>query len=72
MKVRLLKRLRRKGRRQITIYSVTTTNEVTTGMSYRYSDDRYRGLFNMGDSEEDVYKKAERIYIEDYIKKQKK
>ena len=68
MKTRLLKRLRKQGRNQIHIYSVHTTNGIVNGMRIGYSEDKYKGLFNYGNTEEDVLKKAERIYIEDYLK----
>jgi len=68
MKVRLLKKLRRRGQNQVHIHSVTTTNGTVTGMSIGYDDDKYSGLFCFGDTEEEVKKKAERIYIEDYLK----
>ena len=67
MKAKLLKKLRRRGRNQIHIYSVTTTDGTTTGMSIGYSEDKYSGLFEFGDTEKEVYEKAERIYIEDYL-----
>lgn len=71
MKTKLLKKLRAQGRCQITIYSVTTTTtwrgEFITGMSYGYSDDAYRGLFSLGDTEEDVRDKAMRIYMRQNI-----
>ncbi len=68
MKVRLLKKLRRRGQDQINIYSVTKTDGIVTGMSVGYDDDKYSKLFCFGDTKEEVKKKAERIYIEDYIK----
>jgi hypothetical protein len=74
MKVKLLKKLRRRGRNQINIRSVTTeTRGLTdkprvTGMSIGYNDDNYSGLWSSGLTEEDVLKKAERIYIEHYLK----
>lgn len=67
MKTKLLKKLRAIGREQITIYSVTTTTslrgEFVTGMSYGYNDDAYKGLFDIGDSEDEVRNKAMRIYF---------
>lgn len=68
MKTKLLKRLRREGRNQITIISVTRTDGIYTGMQYCYNDSDYRNLFNLGDSEEDVINKAVRIYMEKQIK----
>lgn len=68
MKTKLLKKLRTEGRSQINIYSVTRTTtwrgECVTGMSYGYSDHAYKGLFDFGDSEDDVRDKAMRIYFE--------
>lgn len=71
MKTRLLKKLRRKGRNQVCIYSVTKTGGTVTGMSISYNEDKYKGLFCFGDTEEEVKKKAERIYITDYLKRKK-
>ena len=71
MKVRLLKKLRRIGQDKVHIHSVTKTNGTVTGMSYGYSDDKYRGLFCFGVTEEHVKKQAERIYIKDYIKEKR-
>ena len=71
MKVKLLKKLRRRGRQQITVYSITTEGGTVTGMSIGYNEQEYSGLFEFGDTEEDVLKKAERIYIEDYLQKLK-
>jgi hypothetical protein len=71
MKAKLLKKLRRRGRQQITVYSITTEGGTVTGMSIGYNEQEYSGLFEFGDTEEDVLKKAERIYIEDYLQKLK-
>jgi len=71
MKTRLLKKLRRKGQNQVHIHSVTTTNGTVTGMSIGYDEDKYGGLFCFGNTEEEVKKKAEHIYIENYLKKRK-
>ena len=68
MKTKLLKKLRRQGRRMIHIHSVTTSGDLTIGMSIGYDEPEYSGLFELGDTEEDVLKKAERIYIEQYLK----
>ena len=68
MKVRLLKKLRRRGQDQVHIHSVTKTNGTITGISYGYDDDKYSGLFCFGYTEQDVKNLAERIYIDDYIK----
>jgi len=67
MKVTLLRKLRRRGQSQVNIYSATTTDGITTGMRYGYSDDKYSSLFCFGDTEQDVKKRAERIYIKDYL-----
>ena len=69
MKTKLLRRLRKRGRNQITIYSVTTTNGTVTGMKIGYSEDEYSGLFGFGDTEEQVLKKAEIIYIKNHIER---
>jgi len=68
MRIRLLKKLRRRGRSQINIHSITTSSGMVMGMSYGYNDDKYSNLFNYGDTKEDVLKKAEKIYIEDYLR----
>lgn len=76
MRCKLLKSLRRNGKNQITIYSTTTTlqsgNEIITGMEIGFNDSSYRGLFSFGDTCEDVYRKAERIYIQAYINRKRK
>jgi len=62
-----LRKLRKQGRNQINIYSVTTEtsygSKSVIGMRIGYSDDDYANVFSYGDTKEDVYKKAERIYI---------
>ena len=72
MKYKLLKKLRRRGRNQITIHSITRTDDCITGMSYGFDEDEYRGLFDFGDTEEEVKNKAARIYIEGYLKVKRK
>lgn len=67
MKTKLLKKLRRRGRGQVHIHSVTTQGGTVIGMAIGYSDDKYKGIFSFGNTEEIVKKKAERIYIEDYL-----
>jgi len=67
MKAKLLRKLRRIGRDKVTIYSITTTNGVNTGMSIGFNESAYAGLFRYGDSEEDVKKKAEKIYLTNYL-----
>ena len=64
MKVKLLKKLRRKGRNKIRIYSVTTERGTTIGMKIGYSDGN---LFYFGLTEEEVLRRAEHIYIKKYI-----
>lgn len=64
MKTKLLKKLRREGWNIITVYSITMRGGVVTGMSYGYSSDDYRHLFSFGDTEEEVRRKAARIYME--------
>lgn len=72
MKTKLLKRLRRRGKNMVSIYSVTTCRGVVTGMSYGYSSPEYSDLFFLGDTEEDVRDKAMRIYITNYIERKRK
>ena len=67
MKVKLLKKLRRRGKDQVHIHSVTKQNGIVIGMKIGYSDDIYSDLFGFGDTKEEVLKKAETIYIEKYI-----
>ena len=67
MKVKLLKILRKIGRSKIKIYSLTTTNGTVTGMKIGYDEDEYRGLFSLGDTEQDVKEKACQIYLENNI-----
>ena len=67
MKVKLLRKLRKEGRNQIHVYSVTRSRNIVTGMSYGFNEDKYSGLFNLGDTEEEVLEKAAKIYINDYI-----
>lgn len=73
MKVKLLKKLRERGRNMVDIHSLTTSDGITIGMSYGYDYDEYRGLFQMGDTEKSVKEKAARVYIKtniDDIRKQ--
>lgn len=67
MKVKLLIKLRNIGRGMINIISVTKENGLTTGMSYGYDYDEYKGLFDIGDTKECVKEKAARIYIKNNI-----
>ena len=68
MKTKLLKILRRFGRDRVTIYSVTTEEswrgKYVTGMSVGYSLPQYANIFSFGMTEEDVKKKAMRIFFE--------
>ena len=68
MKVKLLKRLRCEARSRVTIYSVTTEvsrrGKYVTGMSIGYSQPQYANLFSFGMTEEDVKKKAQKIFFE--------
>lgn len=63
MKVKLLIKLRNIGREKINIISVTKENGLNTGMSYSYDYDEYMGLFEFGDTEDDVKEKSARVYI---------
>lgn len=63
MKTRLLKKLRAEGRNMVDIYSVTTCRGVVTGMSYSIKSPEFKGIFSLGDTEDDVRDKAMRIYI---------
>jgi len=72
MKIKLLRKLRKIGRNKITIHSITTTDGCTTGLSYGYSGSEYKNLFNFGDTKEEIYRKAERIYINTNIDKIRK
>lgn len=72
MKTKLLRKLRREGRNEIHIYSITTTEGVVTGMRYGYSSSDYSHLFCFGDTEDDVRDKAMRIYIEKEIERRRK
>lgn len=63
MKIKLLRKLRNIGRDKVNIISVTTTNGIVTGMKYGYDEDEYRGLFDFGDTKEDVKEKASKIYL---------
>ncbi len=67
MNIRLLKKLREQGRNKISIYSVIKTDDIVTGMSLGYNESEYCGLFEFGDTKEQVLKKAEHIYIENYL-----
>lgn len=68
MKVKLLKKLRNRGRNSVNIISVTKTGNTITGMSYGYDSDDYKGLFSLGNTENDVKEKAARIYVKNWLK----
>ena len=69
MKTKLLRKIRRAGSMQIRIYSVTRENGMTVGMAIGANDSLYCGLFEMGDTENEVINKAIRIYYETHIDK---
>ena len=71
MKTKLLKKLRREGWNKITVYSITTTRGLVTGMSYGISGEEYRNIFSLGDTEEDVHEKAMKIYMQKEIERLK-
>lgn len=68
MKTKLLKKLRNIGRNRVTIHSVTrTTNwrgEFVSGMSIGYNLPQYAHIWDIGMTEEDVYKKAMKIFFD--------
>lgn len=70
MKVKLLKKLRRNGRNKISIHSWTKTDGIVTEMTIGYSDDKYGSLFDFGDTKDVVLRKAEHIYISNYLSEQ--
>lgn len=67
MKTKLLKKLRKKGRSQVFVSSITRTNGIITGMSIQYEDEKYGDLLDTCNTEEDIKNEAARIYIADYI-----
>lgn len=75
MKATLLKKLRARGRRKITILSISTQGDLVVGMTIGYDDDAYSGIWSFGNSENDVLQKAGNIYLKeniDYIRKRYK
>jgi len=72
MKTKLLRKLRNRGRNKITINSITTVGNTTTGMKYSYNENEYSGLFDYGDTEQDVKEKACRRYLETNIEQIRK
>lgn len=74
MKAKLLKELRNTGRNEIEVLSMEITHsafsgERITGMSYAFTDDKYRGLFSYGDTEEKVREKACNIWLSENIER---
>lgn len=63
MKVKLLRKLRHIGKSQVTVYSVTRIDGVVVGMKYGYPDQNYSGMFNYGDTVNDVKEKACSIWL---------
>lgn len=67
MKTKLLKKLRYIGRNRVSIYSVTRTTtwrgEFVSGMSIGYSFPQYAHIWDFGMTEEDVRKKAMKIFF---------
>ena len=67
MKIKLLKKLRDKGRNCISIISVTTEEtrygKIITGMSIAHDGANYRNLFEFGDTVEIVKEKACKIWM---------
>lgn len=68
MKTKLLKKLRAEARSRVTIYSVTREKcwrgEFVTGVAIGYSKPQYAHIFSFGMTEEDIKKKAEKIFFE--------
>ena len=63
MKVKLLRKIRREANNKITIYSITRKGSGTIiGMKYGFSSNAYSGLFDFGDTEQDVMRKVTHIY----------
>jgi len=67
MKVKLLKRLRDIGRGMVNVHSITKENGISIGMKYGFDYDEYKGLFKLGDTEDDIKEKAARVYINSNI-----
>lgn len=53
----------------ITVYSVTYRGNTVVGMRYGYNSDDYHGLFDFGDTEDDVRRKAMNIYMKNEVKR---
>lgn len=68
MKTKLLRKLRNEGRSQINIISVTTHNNINTGMCIGTNGGKYANIFNYGDTEETVYQKSVNIFLYDNIR----
>lgn len=71
MKTKLLRRLRREGWNKITVYKVTMQRGVVVGMTYGYAGEEYRGIFSLGDTEEDVHYNAMMIYMRKEVERLK-
>ncbi len=69
MKVKLLKRLRSQSRDEVHINSVTTSGGTVTGMSIGYDDNCYEGIFDFGNTEEDVMRKVFHIFFSNRAEK---
>lgn len=67
MKSKLLKKLRQVGRNEISVYSMTTTDGIVTGMKVGYNENAYKNLFSFGDTEAIVKEKASRVYLKTNI-----
>ena len=79
MKTKLLKKLRDIGRNRVSIHSVTRTTtwrgEFVSGMSIGYSLPQYAHIWDFGMTEEDVHKKAMKIFFDtemDWVRKEYK
>ena len=71
MKTKLLRKLRRRASGEITILSTTRESGMIIGMSYSYDNNEYRNLFELGDTPEEVKRKATHIYIAKYIEEKR-
>lgn len=69
MKSKLLKRLREEGRNQISIHGTVKQKGIVVGMTIGMDSDSYSNIFEFGDTEEIVLKKAENIYLSENIEK---
>lgn len=69
MKTKLLRKIRRRANNEIHITSITNRGGITIGMSYTHDEDYYSGLFDLGDSKDDVMRKVQHIYFEKHKSK---